>query len=339
MQFLKVDRKTKLQDLAQIVGARNVETLLHINGVNRVPYVGRAFIEACNKKVSEVTEDVPPARKVALLNSLTLDSDVFEMASLMSSYGWKLLSIANTLPGTMKIPESIRVPDSTDVIGNGQSVKSQIYLKAINGLQNPPHYIDPSIFNEYSTSKQAKILDSSGYNGGYQADPMQWFRVPWGEVTLYSSLSDERIEFPVYPETMSDNARANYTTMPDLLYQYEPWQIYQSSGPRTQTFSFDFHRDMWTGDHRDGKANELIRACMANCYPEYQGSAVYTSTVTLYVAGSALISGILTDVNVNWDGPIGLDGFYLHCRLDITITEVSPKPLNYTSVRRKPLIG
>ena len=127
--------------------------------------------------------------------------------------------------------------------------------------------------------------------------------------------------------------------MPDLLYQYEPWQLYNSSGPRTNTYLFHFHRDMWTGDHRDGKANELIRYCEANCYPEFNGSAVNVPTVTLYIAGSPLIHGVMTQVDTTWDGPIGLDGYYLNCELSITITEVSETALNYNVIKGKSLIG
>ena len=147
------------------------------------------------------------------------------------------------------------------------------------------------------------------------------------------------IDFPVYPEELSDQRTANFDQMPQLLYQYEPWYLYTSSGPRQNTFTFIFHRDMWTGDHRNGGANILIRFCEANCYPEYRGSSVISSIVTLYVSGSALISGVLTEVNVDWSGPIGQDGFYLYCELQLTIIEVSPEVLNFTSVLNKPLIG
>lgn len=337
MQFLQVTKDTKLSQLAQMAGSRNVESILHLNDTSRVPNVGQAFLDVCANKVAN-TQDVNPERKVSLMNTLTSDSDVFETAALMGSSGWKLLSSADTLPGMMRVPDSIQLPDSTSILGNNQPVKFEVYRKVVSDLSNPPHTVDPSIFNEYSAAKAAKILEFPS-GGASTGDPMQWFRVPWGEVTLHSSLSDERIDFPVYPEELSDSAKANYTTMPDLLYQYEPWQIYNSSGPRTQTYSFQFHRDMWTGDHRDGKANDLIRACMANCYPEYRGSAVFTSIVTLYVAGNALISGVMSDVNVNWDGPIGQDGWYLHCKLDITITEVSREALDFSKVRNKPLIG
>lgn len=337
MQFLQVDSSTKLSDIAQLVGERNVESILHLNDVDRVPNVGQAFEAACNSKASQVSS-VSPERKAALINTLTQDSDVFEQAALLGEDGWRILSTSNTLPSMLRVPDSIQLPDSVNILGNGEPVKSEIYKKVISNLNTPPYTVDPAIFNDYSSTSPANIVEVSG-NANTSGNPMQWFKVPWGEVTLYSALSDERIDFPVYPEEMSDSAKANYSTMPDVLYQYEPWQLYNNSGPRTQTYTFSFHRDMWSGDHTDGKANDLIRACMANCYPEYRGSAVYTSLVTLYVSGSALITGVLTDVAVNWSGPIGHDGFYLECKLELTITEVSVEPLSYDVVRHKPLIG
>ena len=296
----------------------------------RTPNVGKAFIQQCHDSIQGLPQ-VTIERRSALLNTLTTDSDVFEAAALLDGDGWKLLSSKNTLPKALRIPEGCVLPDSTEVLGNGQAVKSEVYAKVMEGLHGQTHYINPSAFNEYSSSKSTNVTDfaPSYSNNG---DPMQWFRIPWGQVTLHSSLSDESVDFPVYPEEMSDSAKANYTTMPDLLYQYEPWQLYNSSGPRQQTYTFDFHRDMWTGDHRDGQANKLIRFCEANCYPEYRGSAVYSSIVTLYIAGKPLIRGVMVDVNTSWDGPLGLDGYYLHCKLELNIIEVSAKPLDYHTV-------
>ena len=90
----------------------------------------------------------------------------------------------------------------------------------------------------------------------------------------------------------------------------------------------------------DGKANELIRFCQAFLYPVYSGSAVNTSTATLYVAGSPFISGIITDVSVDWDGPISsVDNWYLHFKISISFIEVSTQALNHDVVRGLPLIG
>ena len=99
------------------------------------------------------------------------------------------------------------------------------------------------------------------------------------------------------------------------------------------------HRDMWTGDHRDGLANKLVRFCEANCFPNYKGSAVQTPTVTLYINGENLITGVLNSAKVDWSGPIGLDGFYLELKLILDITEVSKEALNFNTVKAKGLIG
>ena len=336
MQFLSIKRETKLSDIGKAVGERNVEAVLHANNLPRTPSIGKAFEDQCQSIISS-TKAVTPDKKITTLNQFTKDSDIFEAASLMSGSAWQVMSYAGTFLTALRIPESITIPTSSDTLGNNTPVQGNVYKSVIDSIKNPPHTVDPSAFNEYSPSRASNIIAQAG--GMSTTNPMHWFVIPWGAVTLYSSLDGDSIQFPVYPEEMSDGVKANYTDMPELLYQYEPWKLYTSSGPRTNTYTFDFHRDMWTGDHRDGQANRLIRACMANCYPDYKGSAVYTSTVTLYVAGRALISGILTDVNVNWDGPIGLDGWYLHCKLELTITEVSPEPLNYTYMKNKPLIG
>ena len=61
--------------------------------------------------------------------------------------------------------------------------------------------------------------------------------------------------------------------------------------------------------------------------------------VRLYFKGKILISGVLTGVNVDWDGPLGHDGWYLCCKLSLEITEVSESPLSYSAVKNKGLIG
>ena len=338
MQFLSVDKSTKLADLQSQVGDA-LETFLNINGLKRTPNIGAAFDKLCKDTIAN-NGDVSYQRRASLLNSLTGDSDVFEIAALMSNDEWKILDYIGTIPGTLKVPEGVTLPDSTSVLGNGQPVLNEVYNKVISYFSRKED-VDPSVFNSYSSANPSKAAGFNTFTASTNklSDPMQFFGLPWGMITMYSSLDDSKVDFPVYPEELSTGVKGNYTTMPDLLYQYEPWQIYSGSGPRTQSLTFHFHRDMWTGDHRDGKANELIRACEANCYPEYRGSAVNASTVTIYIDGKNFISGVMTDVNTSWSGPIGLDNWYLECKLELTITEVSKVPLNFTSVKQKAIIG
>lgn len=334
MQYISINKDTTLVDLADRVGDRNVETFLAINGLTRSPNVGEQF-SMMVENILSTGSTVDWQRKSTILNKFSGDSDIFEEAALLDSNSWKVLDALETFPNRLKVPETITLPSASDILGNGQGVDSRVYENAMNSLANEPHTIDPGIFNQYSTIQNTQITGSVSQT----STNTTLFNLPWGDITLYSSLAGESIDIPVYPEELEDSVKANYTTMPDLLYQYEPWYVYQSSGPRSNSYTFHMHRDMWTGDHRDGKANELIRFCQAACYPEYSGSAVYSDTVTLYVKGSALITGILTAVNVKWSGPIGLDGYYLDFELVLDITEVSEQALSNSVVRAKSLIG
>lgn len=340
MKFLSISNKTTLNDLSNQVGVRNVDSVLHLNNLDRVPKIGEAFDELCQDTLKNYPNNVDWQRKCTLLNAMVSDSDIFEYAALSSENTWKLLDKLGTFPKYLRLPETIsadlsKLTGSVPILGNNIHISNSVYSEALRQLQTIPHTISPQIFNEYSSIRQVNLIEGGS---GTEA-PMQWFPIPWGSVSLYTSIDNSYVNFPVYPEEVSDGVHASYNTMPDLIYQYEPWQLYTGSGPRSNTYAFEFHRDMWTGDHRDGKANELIRFCMANCYADYKGSIVNTPIVSLYVNGDLLISGVMTDVNTSWSGPIGLDGWYLHCKLDISIIEVSKEALNFNTMRRKPLIG
>lgn len=341
MQFLELTENATLSWLNNRVGVKNTPTVLQQNNIPRVHNVGKAFKDMTAQKVAEYTEVDPNGqvstvvsypKKINILNTFTSDADVFEAAALQNDDGWKLLATVGTMPNYLRIPSTFTLPDSIDILGGSGAIDKRIYNQAIGFLENKLE-VDPAIFNKYSD------IRSSSYNTVGSDNVYQWFKLPWGDITLYSSLSDTSMDFPVYPEEYDDEHQANYDTMPDLLYQYEPWQVYKSSGPRSNPYTFKMHRDMWSGDHRDGKCNELIRFCEANCYPVFSGATVQTSTVVLYVAGKPLIRGILTSVKTQYSGPIGLDGFPLYVEMTLNITEVSSEPLNYYSVMRKGLIG
>ena len=338
MQFIKISRTTTLKQLRDKVGTDNLEAVLNSNCLSRVPNIG-AQVYARQQEARQVTrssKEVSYQSKVTGLNKATQDSDVFETMALMDNSGWRVYTSTDELPGTVFVPASITLAASENVLGNGQRVDSDTYSKVMKSLQEAPHEVDPQIFSSYATDGATSAVMLDPYSS---ENLFQFFKIPWGNMSIYSSISGTSKDFPVYPEEMSDGVKANYTTMPEIIYQYEPWQLYTSSGPRSNSYTFIFHRDMWTGDHRDGKANELVRFCMAQCYPEYNGSAVNAPISTLYMNGQVLIRGVLNDVNVNWEGPLGLDNFYLVCKLTLSFIEVSPYPLDYWTVMQKPLIG
>ena len=335
MKYIQINQTTTLTDLRNIVGATNLSTVLAINSLPRIPNIGAYALQRENR-IIQTDDNVSNEFKQTALNRASGDSDVFEMMSLMNEGGWKVYKSTNALPGTIQVPDTMIVSNAQNVLGNDQRVTKTVYTKVINSIAEEPYYAEPETFNSYYANKSTQVVNVTSASS---QNMFQYFKIPWGNMTIYSSLAQDSKDFPVYPEEISDSAKANYQQMPEMIYQYEPWMIYSSSGPRAVQYSFTFHRDMWTGDHRDGKANELVRFCMANCYAEYNGSAVNTPLVTLYMNGDVLIHGVLTDVGVNWSGPLGLDNFYLVCKLTLSITEIAIEPLDYWSVMNKPLVG
>lgn len=335
MQFLKIQNSTTLSDLSDMVGDKNVSNVLSLNGLKREKYIGRQFKEKC-KNVIDTSEPIGWERQSSILSKYSSDAEIFEEAAIQGQSGWKVLANVGTFQNALAMPDNVVLPNSTDIIGNGKPLSKNIQEKAMDQLYTAPHYIDPSIFDDYSPVRNTLSVSGSPRTS---SNIFEMFKIPWGKITLYDSISATSIDFPVYPESVQDSRKANYTTMQDILYQYEPWQIYTGSGPRSNSYTFHFHRQMWTGNELDGKANELIRFCEACLYPEFKGSAVNTSTVRLYVEGNTLISGIMSDVAVQWDGPIGQDGWYLECTLEITITEVAEQVLSHDVVKNLKIIG
>lgn len=328
MQHLSISRDATLSDLADIVGERNVDYVLNTNSLKRTVNIGDLLYK------QEDVQEIDNQQKIAILNNLVDSSDVFEKAALGDADDWYSLYMRGTFKYFIKIPDEIQLPQSVSILGNNEPVDNRIYSACMQDLRNGGD-IDPKHFTEYSVDPFRTHGVTSSATG--VSNPFQWFKLPWGKVSLYSSFSAQLVDFPVYPEGFSDGYSANYDEMPEMLYQYEPWKVYKSSGPRQNSYTFHMHRDMWTGDHRDGKANELIRFCEANCFPRYDGAAVNAPVVTLYINGNNHITGILTSCKVDWNGPIGLDGFQLELTLTLDITEISKQPLSYDTILGKGL--
>jgi hypothetical protein len=332
MKYLQITPETTLSDLAQVVGQQNVDYILNANGLKRGVNIGKQLFER------DLSGTVDAQSKINTLNTLVANSDVYEKAALGDEKDWVSLSAYGTFPDHIRIPQEIQLPSSDKILGNNEPISTELYNKCIDSLKEDGT-VHPEIFTEYSVAATTTYGALNASSGSKRTDPFEWFKLPWGKISLYSHLSGESMDFPVYPEEYSDGYTANYDQMPNMLYQYEPWYVYKDSGPRSNSFSFHMHRDMWTGDHRDGLANKLVRFCEANCFPDYQGSAVNAPRVTLYLNGKNLITGIMTSAKADWTGPLGLDGYYLELTLTLEITEVSDEPLNYNTVKSKGLIS
>ena len=342
MKYVPITKDTTLSELINIVGERNIDYVLQVNGLTRSVKIGQQLLNRTSN-LSSLDMATNMQTKINVLNSLVSNSDVYEKAALGDDRDWYSLSKYGTFYNYVKIPDEILVPLSSGILGNDEPISNDLYKQCMESLLGrrvdvPENTIDPTIFNEYSSTATIPYGLSTGVTSSKSVNPFEWFELPWGKITLYSSISGKSKDFPVYPEEYSDGYSANYEQMPNMLYQYEPWQVYKDSGPRQNSFTFTMHRDMWTGDHRDGLANELVRFCEANCFPNYAGSSVIAPKVTLYLNGDNLITGVMTSCKVDWSGPLGLDGFYLVLKLTLEITEVSPEPLNYQTVLNKGLI-
>ena len=337
MKYVSIYPSDTLRTLTQRVGYQNVNQILADNNLTRAPNIGAQW----KAHINEAAKSADPSyeRKLSILNQFVDNADIYQEAALSDSRQWKVLDNTNAFPSYLYINDDIEdsIPDSYQIIGNNVAVSRDLQATVNEALLTDS--VDPSMFRNVTATGIVGL--SGGINSSKSSfNPMDWFNMPKSEVMIYSSLSGSALPIPAYPEELSDERVANFGQMPDLLYQYEPWNMYESSGPRSNSYTFDLHRDMWTGDHADGKANELIRFCQANCYPRYLGAAVVPSTVTLYISGSPIIRGIMTNVHVDWDGPLGKqDNYYLHFKLTLTITEVSADPLNYDSIMSKPLVG
>ena len=225
----------------------------------------------------------------------------------------------------------VKQVSSSTSSSTADTVSSELYKNVVQDLRSSGT-INTSRFSESNKND----LSLGGANVTTNSSTIA-FNIPWGKIQMYSTVLQELIDFPVYPDQVETGRQASYTSMPDIIYQYEPWITFQNSGPREQALDFHMHRDMWTGDHRDGLANKLIRFCEANTFADYNGSAVITPLIRFYVDGTLFISGVITSTRVTWSGPIGLDNWYLEFTLSLAIQEISESALNVKSVYAREL--
>ena len=296
---LKVPESIQLPGSVRVIGS--------LRSVEETAYLGRG-----TRNVSSDTESWISGQSSSASSSGTTSS---------SSYN---SSVYNRSPSQL-----YNMQTSATNSSNSDPVNSVTYRAVMKQLKTSSK-IDPSIFETVNTAPAH--ISNNIPTPNTSSSALLSYNLPWGKIQMYSTVLDSIIDFPVYPEQIEQSRVANYDAMPDIIYQYEPWIVYKNSGPREQSLSFHLHRDLWTGNHLDGNANKLIKFCEANTFPTYSGSIVNAPKVRLYFDGSLFISGVITNTLVNWQGPIGLDNWYLEFTLSLTIQEVSDVPLDATTV-------
>lgn len=136
-----------LSSLADRVGERNVDEMLNVNSLNRTVNIGKQFHDRSNQDIS----DVDAQTKINILNTLVGNSDIYEKAALGGEKDWNSLAKYGCFSDALKVPESIKLPNATDVLGNDEPISKSVYEKCVYSLSEFGE-IDPSIFAESITS-------------------------------------------------------------------------------------------------------------------------------------------------------------------------------------------
>lgn len=126
--------------------------------------------------------------------------------------------------------------------------------------------------------------------------------------------------FPCYPTSLSDSNQASYSSV-SILGRSEPFQYYTGSGPRTVSVSFQFHSDMCEDVNYVYRITHLIESA---CYPDYESNIAATKC-RLNIGHNTAITGIISNVNTSYSGPI-IDDKFAVIDISFSVTEVTGNP-------------
>jgi hypothetical protein len=367
MKYFEVEHNTSLTQVRNKFG-NDTGSILATNGLETDPN----FAGQVRKRYQELTTPLTPIERVALVETgrvplgrypeilqfpaltddstrrqlteqfeqqrindakraLTLAStstDVFAAAVVLDLQELQVLSRENMFPDKVLVPDHTAL--ITGVIGNNTSVPPLTLRTALNTVdENRVPFSSPN-FSAMTQSLTAPQTGNNVDNGN------NWHITLAEEVGIaIDRATPDYMMIPCYPDGgVQDDFTANFEEMPEARHQYEPWQIYKSSGGRTVTLVFKLARVLWSGDYTDGHCENLIRYCQSAAYCNYLGSLVDVPLVTVICGDYFKIRGYVHSVGVHWHGEFGTDLKPLLADLKITIQEVSDTPLNADAIRR-----
>jgi len=120
---------------------------------------------------------------------------------------------------------------------------------------------------------------------------------------IYDLDNDNRLEWQLMPEAISENKSAMYHEVP-IVGRSLPLLGYGSSSSRSMGLSLQF-----TATNREGKYSpewvvKQVRWLEAKVYPEYEDGFTYPPPRLLVVAGVAIgLQCVMVSVNTTWMGP------------------------------------
>lgn len=232
-------------------------------------------------------------------------SDLMTINNIQSPYPIETQTInsSNLLTGYIKVPE----------------------------IQNGNESVENDGYDVVETVPQRLNSLGTFWNGeiGFASQGKCWIRI--GSETLF---------FPCFPETYSDTHSAHFTSQTPMG-RSEPFQIYQNTGPRVVSASFNMHIEM----NHITPVRELVAAIQSAVYPLGQTrDNTIVPEVVFSIGESCIIRGIIADtVSCEWSGTIltydpsissqGGNGQYTMCSLSFSVTECTGQPRTSRDVR------
>lgn len=238
------------------------------------------------------------------------------------NYATYTFSATDTFEG---VAHKYNIPVETLASANNIYGNIPKYISNAPQLANSSTIIIPLVGNGGSTVTSATyqtvgMLDVSSSSYALSSSKLTG---SGGSVILI--INGEVLYMPCYPKSISDSLSVQHGSQ-SLFTSTEPYVVYNSSGPRTVSVSFQFHREM-RGYDNDTYIDNIIDTIEAACYPLNDGTM---SVETRLIIGKDIsIRGVITGgVSVSYSGPI-IDGKYNVIDINFTIQEVYGANISY----------
>ena len=192
-----------------------------------------------------------------------------------------------------------------------------------------------------------RVQKSDYTNGdGQKTDPSgHYFKMI--DNYMYFYHTGTLLVFPFYPDNVTDQTMVNFQST-TVLSRTAPIYSYENSGPRSVTFGFTVHREMFKNIQylstnlknlalpknnnlstalNDDYADIFLNEIQAAAYPVYKASSkmVDPPMVAVRFGNSIFIKGILmNNVSLQYQLPVLENGKYAMVNFNMTINEVDP---------------
>lgn len=213
------------------------------------------------------------------------------------------------IPGHWINPEDNKQSD--DPVNDKQDNDKTISKKETSSRNKP----------SYSTTTTPS-LRSSGSN-------KRVYRITKDYIPCYiiNTVTGGTIEFDCEPDEISDTVSAQFDPQ-EIRGRSSPYQGYNSSGPRTLSFSLILHDDLC----KEGILNTINRL-KSLVYPGY-GGVLSTPACLVRIGDMIHMKAIVSDVGVSWQKPYR-NGVYLLAEVSLTLSEVVDTPHSASDIWKK----